>query len=131
MSKILSIVFIIAGFGLMLTYQNCGQPEEVIRRAPTGKFTISGTVSKTNLVDGCQALIISNADDKSAFIPYGIDPATLLDGQKVTVTGSVAQDVYSICMAGVIMKIDKIEQGWAGPTINQTSHHGKGIVLSE
>jgi hypothetical protein len=109
-SKILAIVFILAGFGMIMTYQNCGQskPAASNTNEPAATVTITGSVQKSGLIDGCHALIVSDKDANSKFIPYGIDTSQLADGQKVTISGHYPGDVYSTCMSGVILQVDKI-----------------------
>ncbi|MBK9295118.1 MAG: hypothetical protein IPM57_11895 [Oligoflexia bacterium] len=108
MSKILAFVFIVAGFGIILTYQNCGQPNNV-NKTPQGSVTITGTVEKSTL-DGCNTLIVSDEDPNSKFIPFGVSSDTFKNGERVKIQGSFPNDVYSTCMAGVILRVEKLEK---------------------
>lgn len=125
MSKILAIVFLIAGFGIIMSYQNCGQPQAP-KSNTAGSVTVSGTIEKSNL-DGCNTLIISDEDPNSKFIPFGVNQNTLVDGDHVTITGHFPNDVFSSCMAGVILRVEKIEQTPASEKLSRR----KGVSESQ
>ena len=111
MSKFLAAVFLIAAFGVILNYQNCGQALNPNGAAQPGAslvpVSVTGTVTKLNL-DGCNKVVVSDADGTSKFIPMGLKDTDLVEGAKVTITGHVPDDVVSTCMAGVIIKVDSL-----------------------
>ena len=118
MSKYIAGVFLIAIFGLIMTYQNCGKVyDNATDRAVNGatnaqpvKFT--GTV-KTIDLENCGKVIVSNADKTSTFIVRSANfkqyLQTLPENAQVQVTGSVAEDAVSNCMVGVILNVDKLD----------------------
>ncbi len=114
MSKNLAIVFILAGFGLIATFQNCGGQNLGSQNLANSQITtaqavnLTGTVQTLNL-EGCGKVIVSDADGTSKFIPHGTDTSVLAEGSKVQLIGTVASDLVSSCMAGVIVNVSSLK----------------------
>jgi hypothetical protein len=113
LSKIWSTVLLLCTFLMIAAFQNCGgqsahnQSENASNL--TGSISVSGTVQKSNL-DGCKYLI-STVDTSSGlvqqFVPEQMDPSLLKDGNQVSITGTIATDAVSDCMAGPIIQVQE------------------------
>jgi hypothetical protein len=71
-------------------------------------ITVNGTVVNPHL-DGCKVLVCANDNasggSTKCFIPTNIDQSRLPEGQNVSLTGYVRQDIMTTCMAGPVLNV--------------------------
>ncbi len=113
LSRTWSSVLILCAFVMIASFENCGAPnQEGISSQPfqaPAEISISGTVQKSNL-DGCQYLISvvdSSTGETKEYIPQKMDPSLLSTGNLVKVTGTLALNEVSGCMAGPIIQVSE------------------------
>lgn len=108
LSKIWSTVLLLCTFIMIAAFQNCGGNTVQRQEALNDTITVNGTVQTSNL-DGCKYLIstIDDSGQVQQFIPHGMDPSLLVNGNQVSVTGSIATDEVSDCMAGSILQVQE------------------------
>jgi hypothetical protein len=106
LSKIWSTALLLCTFLMIAAFQNCGGKA---LSSSSGSINVSGTVQKSTL-DGC-SYVISAVDNSTGnvqqFIPHEMDPNLLVDGNQVSITGTIATDEVSGCMAGPIIQVQE------------------------
>jgi hypothetical protein len=68
----------------------------------TGEVTMTGVVERVDLEGGCTVL---RADVGKTYELMGGDPNILKDGNRVSVTGKIRNDLSTICQMGPVLEV--------------------------
>jgi hypothetical protein len=71
-------------------------------KANIGDVTMTGLVERVDLEGGCTVL---RADTNKTYELMGGDPNILKDGNRVTVTGKIRNDMATICQMGPVLEV--------------------------
>jgi hypothetical protein len=108
--KIWTGALIFCAFILLPAYQNCGGSAPQANTAAT--ITLTSAQVQKSTVDGCQFLLVSTnkaTGVTQSYVPLKMDPQLLQDGMNVTVTGVIATDLVSTCMAGPLLQVTQAQ----------------------
>ena len=113
MSKVYALGLFLVSLGCVLSFQNCGNKHaNNLTINPQGdvgqSVNLTGKIQNLNIA-GCSKVVVSDADGKSQFIPIGADTSALPEGTSVHLVGTVAEDMVSSCMSGVLVNVSTLK----------------------